>query len=978
MLASNRFCRQIITFFSLFVFFQLSAQARQISVSGNGKKLLLQGQQLNRRYLADSAYLAFSKAISTFRGQDPSDYIMARLGQAEALLQMKAIFTCYQHLQEDEAFLKKHFKPYSEEFRQFYRLKGEMHFQNREVEKALAAWYQARKIALKLHGKQHMNTAIAYVDLGKCYLAGGRTDSSFYYATNALQILNRQPAPLKTEGAPIIYSLYGVHFRNMQYDSNKVNKETVKHKGKNYPTNSHINLAYQDSAIIAETNLHGKESQFLAKIYTNISLAYAEIHHAATTMEQRKAIANVMIPIMEKGIAIYKLQNNPESAYLIGCTATLYEEPASVDPEKATYYYLQALKVCLPDYKSTSLYNFPEIANVQSENHLGVILEFLGYSFLSKYKKEGQNMKDLEAFYQYALRSLDLADYIRNKKSIYEAGSGAPSMLFQSWHYGLAIEAAHLLFEKTGKEKYKEDAFQVAEKFKSINLLQAALNNRLNSTLKTYDKLDSEYKRISAEILRQEEQNSIARRFSLLRNKQPFANSGQKLLAARKNMQQLAVETKNSFPEFYSAKINKQYALNQKAAQQQLPDNKTAVVSYFLNVNHEFNREAYIFVVQKNRTDFIRTELPEAYEYQIDSMVQAITASNLPVYRNYASQYHNLLIKPAKGVLGKQIEKLIIMPDGNLWQIPFETLLSRNVASSDYRKLPYLLRDYHISYQHSATLNKLSKIGQNQQFSQPILAMAPFADKSLAGQIASGKINLMSGKISEGTYAKLPYTIELLQKLQHKIKGLFLIDKDATEESFKEKASNYSIIHLATHAETNMEDPLQSKFLMAKGKNEDGELHMSELLNLNIKPNLAVLSACETGVGMIDSKNEGMTSLSWCFYYLGCPSTLSTLWKVDDRQTSTVLDSFYDNLFAGKTKQEALQQAKLDFVSKARTSDEANPFYWSGLVLTGDEGHLVMAPKPLWQRTWFIAAVVVGLILIWVIAFNRRRNLQVA
>jgi CHAT domain-containing protein len=976
--ASDKIFSRAIIGFCLLLCILIVPQATKANTLETGKTLLLQGKNLNRRYVPDSAYLAYSKAVAIFKDKSPSGYISARIGQAEALLQMKAIFNCYQQLREDELFLKKHFKPLSEEFRLFYRLKGEMHFQNREVENALAAWYMSRQIAMKQHGLKSMITAMSYFDLGKCYLAGGRTDSSYIYATKALQILNAQPAPLKTEGAPLIYALYGVHFRSMQYDSDKVNNKAVSHKGKKYPTNAHINLAYQDSSVTAETNLHGKNSQFLAKIYTNIMLALTEVHQGAASTTQRSALAKKMVPIMDKGIKIYELQNNPERAYLQACMASLYEEYASLDPKKADQYYLQALKSCLPDYKGTSFYQYPVINNVQSENHLGVVFEFLGYSFLAKYKNNGQKIKDLEAFYQYALRSLDLADYIRNKKNIYEANSGAPSLLFQGWHNGLAIEAAYLLYKKTGNEKYKDEAFKVAEKFKSINLLQAALNNRLNSSLKTYDKLDTQYKTISAEILREEEKAEIARRFNSLRDKLPFSNSKQELVLGRKKMQDMASETKNSFPEFYSAKINRQFALDQKAAQQQLSDDKTAVISYFLNVNHEFKREAYIFVVQKGRTDMLLTELPENYEYQIDSLVKAITASNLPVYRNYASQYNNLLIKPVKTVLGKQVEKLIIMPDGNLWQIPFETLLTKNVTSSDYRKLPYLLRDFHISYQHSATLNKLSKAGQNQQFTQPILAMAPFADKNLAGQIASGKVNLMSGKLSKGTYAKLPYTIELLHKLQEKVSGLFLIDKEATEESFKANASNFSIIHLATHAETNMEDPLQSKFLMAKGQKEDGELHMSELLNLNIKPNLAVLSACETGIGMIDSKNEGMTSLSWCFYYLGCPSTLSTLWKVDDRQTSAVLGSFYDNLFAGKTKQESLQQAKLDFVSKARTSDEANPFYWSGLVLTGDEGHLVMAPKPLWQRSWFIGAIVGSLLLFLFLMFKRRRSVQLA
>src|SRR5688572_24978151 len=118
-----------------------------------GKTLLQKGQKLSYRQVADSAYLAFSEAATIFKGKSPSNYMLARIGIAEALLQMKATFTCYQQMKEDELFLKKIVNPSSEAYRKFYRLKGELHFNNREVENALAAWYQARRLTIKKFGK---------------------------------------------------------------------------------------------------------------------------------------------------------------------------------------------------------------------------------------------------------------------------------------------------------------------------------------------------------------------------------------------------------------------------------------------------------------------------------------------------------------------------------------------------------------------------------------------------------------------------------------------------------------------------------------------------------------------------------------------------------------------------------------------------------------------------------------------------------
>ncbi|MFC5269749.1 CHAT domain-containing protein [Adhaeribacter terreus] len=941
-----------------------------------GKTLLVQGEKLIQRLAADSAYLAFSEAATLLKDKSPSDYMLARIGLATSLLQMKATFTCYQQMQEDERFLMKHVKPTDEAYSQFYRLKGELHFSNREVENALAAWYQARRLTIKKHGKNSLEAARVYADLSKCYFAGGRTDSSFMYVSKALQIVNKQAEPLRTEGAPIIYSLYGMHFRSFQFEEKDKFKKEVVYKGKKYPTNTHVNLAYQDSAEQAVLNLYGKDNQYLAKVYTNKAFAYSELASITEDVElRRELITTKVIPYLKKGIGIYKKYHNPEIAYLYVSLAGTYSESLILNKKLSEENILLALKACLPGYKGTNLYQVPALTNIQSENHLGLILEHVSYYFLGQYYAS-KDLKDLETFNQYGLKSLELAEFIRKKKAIYANENDAPAILFQNWNYGLSIESAHMLYEKTGNEKYKQQAFRNIEKLKNANLLHAALGYQLANTLQNYDNLDKNLKRLTAKTLREEEQTEIARRFASLRNKSPFRNAKTQLASTRQEMQQLASEAKTKYPAFYGARIEQNNALSIEEVQKRLPDNKTAKISYFLNVNYAFDREVYMLVVQKKRTDFIRTTLPQDYELKIDSLVHSITNSDLPVYRKLASQFHELLVKPADKVLGKQVEKLMIMPDGYLWQIPFETLLTNQTASSDYRKLPYLLNKYHISYQHSSTLNKLSKEltrAQDQKFEKPILAMAPFADKSLAGQIASGKINLMGGEMIAGTYAKLPYTIDLLLKLQQKVKGMFLIDKEATEEYFKSHASNFSIIHLATHAETDMANPLNSKFLMAKGETEDGELHMSELLNLNIRPNLAVLSACETGKGMIDNRNDAMTSLSWGFYYLGCPSTLSTLWKVDDRQTSTVLSSFYEYLFAGKTKQEALQQAKVDFISKARNSEEANPFYWSGLVLTGDEGPLPVGLEPWWKQTWFLAtAMMLAALAGWLIWKKQR------
>ncbi|MGB3586283.1 MAG: CHAT domain-containing protein, partial [Tunicatimonas sp.] len=107
------------------------------------------------------------------------------------------------------------------------------------------------------------------------------------------------------------------------------------------------------------------------------------------------------------------------------------------------------------------------------------------------------------------------------------------------------------------------------------------------------------------------------------------------------------------------------------------------------------------------------------------------------------------------------------------------------------------------------------------------------------------------------------------------------------------------------------------------------------LYTLQLRSNLAVLSACETGTGQL-ARGEGIMSLGRAFKYAGCPNVAMSLWKVNDRTTQRIVQSFFEQLAEGADKDVALQQAKLSFLNKAK-GPLAHPYYWASLVLIGDD-----------------------------------------
>lgn len=195
--------------------------------------------------------------------------------------------------------------------------------------------------------------------------------------------------------------------------------------------------------------------------------------------------------------------------------------------------------------------------------------------------------------------------------------------------------------------------------------------------------------------------------------------------------------------------------------------------------------------------------------------------------------------------------------------------------------------------------------------------------------------------------------------------GDAFVNSDATEEVFKEKVQNAGIVHLATHTLIDDENPLYSKMVFSNDQTsvEDGFLNMYELYNMDLNADLVVLSACNTGYGKI-VRGEGIMSMARGFIYAGCPSIVMSLWPVDDYSTSVLMKNFYNGLANGLDKDEALRQAKLEYIQNCDES-KADPFYWAGFVEVGNTAPIAFKSEKN-NSSWFLSTIglLLGIIII--------------
>ena len=266
------------------------------------------------------------------------------------------------------------------------------------------------------------------------------------------------------------------------------------------------------------------------------------------------------------------------------------------------------------------------------------------------------------------------------------------------------------------------------------------------------------------------------------------------------------------------------------------------------------------------------------------------------------------------------------MPDQTLWDLPFQALIT------DANR--YLIEQSSISYAPSLTV--LREVTRRRR--------DPIADDDSLTLLAVGNPGRKPVTMIRASFAMSNERLDSLPEAEQGVKTLrqlygatgsrVYIGAEAREDVVKSEARQARILHFATHGMLNNASPMYSNLELAPGgPNEDGLLEAWELMQLDLKAELAVLSACETARGRIGA-GEGMIGLSWAMFIAGVPSVVVSQWRVEAAGTRDLMVNFHRDLISNKfTKSEALRQASLKLM---KSPDTSHPFYWAGFVLVGN------------------------------------------
>jgi CHAT domain-containing protein len=139
--------------------------------------------------------------------------------------------------------------------------------------------------------------------------------------------------------------------------------------------------------------------------------------------------------------------------------------------------------------------------------------------------------------------------------------------------------------------------------------------------------------------------------------------------------------------------------------------------------------------------------------------------------------------------------------------------------------------------------------------------------------------------------------------------------------------ANFTHIHFATHAVANLVSPLNSAIILSH-QGESYKLYAGDVAAVPLHADLVTLSAC-TSAGAKAYSGEGLMGFAWAFLQAGAQSVIATLWDEDDAASAQLVPVLYKEIVAGRAPAWALRAAKLALMRSAGTY--RRPYYWGPL-----------------------------------------------
>lgn len=539
--------------------------------------------------------------------------------------------------------------------------------------------------------------------------------------------------------------------------------------------------------------------------------------------------------------------------------------------------------------------------------------------------------------YEKVIESLEL---LKSRAQITQQKKIAESYSFL---YDELIEALHALWEQRGRDKslsYPETALEYGETIKARDfssswgntfvlemrrLLPAEIQERERSIVSKREKLSAEL-----ENRRSESTSSAA-----------ASKLAAELNAVNKDLESFVKELGTKYSAYSSVRFPKSVTLQSVPLrpEETLLVFKMTDEATFVWFARRINPKVEIVAFYK--VPFERSW----FESRILRVREALNSAQPDALDPLILEQLYKALFPVEGSQELLAAKsLVIVPDGVLFLVPLE-MLSPSASSSEYP-----LVGTAITYYPSVGSLELARavsargvwsaafIGVGDPIISAEEVPRPEGETPSSGQTKSH--DSLTRLLARGLSLKrLPSTAIEIQEVAKLFSETDVVDirlgsKATKKQVLETDLRKFRFIHFATHGFLPVGSGLTEPALAFSSQTDNPSemlLQMSEVLQLSLNADMVVLSACNTGSGRV-SRAEGVANLGRAFMLAGASSAVVSLWQVADNSTAILMQGFYRGLLKGRSKAQALAEARSALQSKGYT----NPFFWAPFVLMGE------------------------------------------
>ncbi len=841
----------------------------------------------------------------------------------------------------------------------YYHFLGIVLIKLGDYQNALINYHKSLEIKKRILGENHVETGNTYANIGSLYNKKQDHEKALFYLKKSLLSLTDTINNQMLKKASVLNNIGLVYYDSGDLEKSEMFFRDALEIRSNYLNHLHISIAklynnlgnillqkqdtrgamkYYHKALNIYLSNGKKQTEDIALIYNNIAGIYSSI----SSWEEALVFLNKSLKIRLK---IYGLHHNKVAQSYRNIGDIYYQNE---NYETALEYYIMAAHSNIFSTSDTiNLINVSGFGGIISRTNMIDILFNIGTTYYALYNFVNQDTTYLEKSLHFFSQSVQLIETTMSEyffeSSKYNYSEKLKLILSD------ALDVAYELNEKTKIYEFIEKSKgQVLANL--INEVSAKQESQIpDSILNKEASLKRELNYHRNELLKFKSHYSI--KDSLI-----LKNLETKNINLNLEYDSLLNYIEANFPLYKKYKNN--FLIQPYKDIQEHLHIGDAMIQYFIG-----NKKLYILLLSKEEIFISANPISnDFFEEEVYKFLLNIKLSDYHLFANTSQKLFQILISPIYPYL-KNKKKLIIIPDDYLYLVPFEALIGKteNETTPMLNKLPYLIKNFEISYHFSSSIWSLNHMKPNNSvYTYDFVGFAPVSYKHTNSQnqrsssiSKSSNTDLVSFEKRDNYFKDLPNT----EKEIREIKKLFELNgkraqnylfSDATEENFKSNIDKSECIHIATHgfsdkinpelsglvfSETSIDDK-NNRFIEGDyfNSDNDGILYLNETFNLETAADLVVLGACETGVGKI-IKGEGVLALTRGFVYSGTLNIVYTLWKIPDKLTKDFMIQFYTEILKGNSYSKALQIAKLKFIQHNSTT---LPIFWSGFLLIGN------------------------------------------